>query len=344
MNLAARSLMILAVLCMIHVPTQAQQPPATAPTTIIPFHREASGGNQAQQPPATAPTTAPATRTAAPANPYTRYATTVPAAQIPRDRLPFTNDTLNNLNPKLPTLFIAGDSTAATGNATTRGWASVLVDYFDTTKVNLSNRGVGGARFNTYLGTTWNAVLAAVKPGDFVVIQFGHNSGPLAGIGEETGPATGRGNAQPMHTHGWYLRQFITDVRAKKAIPIAATLTLRDLWLNGKVERVKKLNVTDELGMSDWTRQVAAAEKTLLLDHSNIIGDMYDKLGPAEGHKLFGDGYLHTNTAGAIINCEAFISGLKALPDMPLVECLNDKGKAIPAYKPAPAAMPATQP
>jgi lysophospholipase L1-like esterase len=298
-----------------------------------------------QTTPSSAPATATARATANPpaSNPYTRVAQTAPATPNPRDQRPFTNGTLNNLNANLPTLFIAGDSTAATGNAAARGWAAVLVDYFDTSKVNLCNRAVSGERFNTYR-PTWDALLAAVKPGDFIVIQLGHNSGPLAGIGEETGPApAGRGGAAPtpLHTHGWYLRQFIADARQKKATPIAMTLTLRDLWKDGKVERLKELSVGTGTGMSEWTRQVAAAEKCLLVDHSNIIGDLYDKLGSVEGDKLFGDHYLHTNTAGAIINCEAFIAGLKALPDMPLVDCLNDKGKAIPAYKPAAASAPA---
>jgi rhamnogalacturonan acetylesterase len=227
----------------------------------------------------------------------------------------------------LPSLIIAGDSTAANGNAMARGWAALLCDYFDTGKVNLLNQAQGGARFNTYIQTNWGRVLSAVKPGDFVVIQFGHNSGPLPGIGEET-----QGD---MHTHGWYLRKFVADVRGKKGIPIAATLTLRDLWSDkdGKVERLKE-QVAGQGGMSDWTRQVAAAEKVLLVDHSNIIGDIYDKLRENETDKLFGDHYLHTNTAGAIVNCEAFIAGLKSLPDMPLVNCLNEKGKAIAAYAP----------
>jgi hypothetical protein len=211
----------------------------------------------------------------------------------------------------------------------------VLIDYFDTTKVNLVNQAQGGARFNTYMAQKWDPLVAAVKPGDFVVIEFGHNSGPLPGIGEETQAATGRGAATVMHTHGWYLRKFMADVRAKKGIPIASTLTLRDLWKDGKIER-RKEQVIGQGGMSDWTRQVAAAENALLVDHSNIIGDIYDQLGPIEGDKLFGDHYLHTNTAGAIINCEAFIAGLKALPEMPLVDCLNDKGKAIAAYRPVP--------
>jgi len=269
--------------------------------------------------------------------PASQPATRAAAIPNPRDRLPFTNDSLTNVKPELPTLFVAGDSTAATGNATTRGWAAVLVDYFDTNKVNLVNQGVGGARFNTYLDQgRWDKIVAAIKPGDFVVIEFGHNSGPLAGIGEETQPVAGRAGAAAsvMHTHGWYLRKFVADVRAKKGVPIASTLTLRDIWKDGKIERLKEL-VAGQGGMSDWTRQVAAAEKVLLVDHSNIIGDIYDKLGQTEGDKLFGDHYLHTNTAGAIVNCEAFIAGLKALQDMPLVGFLNEKGKGIAAYKEA---------
>ena len=263
-------------------------------------------------------------------------AATAPAVPNARDAKPFTNESLTNLNPALPTLFMAGDSTAANGNATTRGWAALLVDYFDTSKVNLVNQAQGGARFNTYMATRWSGVIGAVKPGDFVVIEFGHNSGPLPGIGEETQEVAGRGAAPAtqMHTHGWYLRKFITDVRDKKATPIASTLTLRDIFKDGKVERLKE-QAPGQGAMSDWTRQVAAAEKVLLVDHSNIIGDIYDKLGATETDKLFGDHYLHTNTAGAIINCEVFIAGLKALPEMPLVNYLNDKGKAIPAYQPA---------
>jgi lysophospholipase L1-like esterase len=283
------------------------------------------------------PTTQPATQAA-------RVRAPIPT--IPRDHLPFTNESLTNLNPSLHTLFITGDSTAATGNPVARGWAALLIDYFDTTKVNLVNQAQGGARFNSYLDTRWPHVIAAVKPGDFVVIEFGHNSGPLPGIGEETKDVAGLGAGAPtttMHTHGWYLRKFIADVRAKNAIPIVSTLTLRDVWKDGKIERLKE-QVPGQGGMSDWSRQVAAAENALLVDHSNIIGDIYDKLGQTEGDKLFGDHHLHTNTSGAIINCEAFISGLKALPNMPLVDDLNEKGRAIPAYQPLVENSPTTNP
>ena len=273
-----------------------------------------------------------------------------PIPTVPRDALPFTSESLTDLNPKLPTLFITGDSTAARGGPAARGWGALLVDYFDTNKVNLVNQGMGGARFNTYMQSRWDRVMAAVKPGDFVVIEFGHNNGPLPGIGEETQevPDRGGGPATVMHTHGWYLRKFIADVRAKGGIPIVSTITVRNIWYKDKVERVKSLAprpTTEQLaseevppsggGMSDWSRQVAAQEKALLVDHTSIIADRYDQLGRNSVAKFFnGTEQLHPNTTGAIVNTEAFIAGLKAIPDMLLVNCLNDTGKAIPAYKP----------
>jgi hypothetical protein len=252
-----------------------------------------------------------------------------------RDQQPFTNENLNSLNPNLRTLFISGDSTAATGRPSTRGWAALLVDYFDAGKVNLANQAVGGARFNTYLAEgRWDKVMAAIKPGDFVVIEFGHNNGPLPGIGEETQEVAGRNGGPPtiLHTHGWYLRKFIADVKSKGGIPIVSTITLRKKWIDGKIERLKEQK-PGQGGMSDWSRQVAAAEKAWLVDHSNVIGNIYDKLGMDEVAKFFdGTEYLHTNTEGAIVNCEAFIAGLKALPAMPLVDFLNNKGKAIKVH------------
>lgn len=146
------------------------------------------------------------------------------------------------------------------------------------------------------------------------------------------GPA---GEPMLIHTHGWYVRKFIADVRVKGVIPIISTITLRNKWTDGKVERLKEQK-PGLGGMSDWSRQVAKEEKALLVDHSNIIGDIYDKLGKEEVARFFdGTEYLHTNTAGAIVNAEAFISGLKSLPDMPLINFLNERGKAIQAFNPA---------
>ena len=44
------------------------------------------------------------------------------------------------LNPALPTLWIAGDSTAANGNPDATGWGKPLAGFFDLTTVNVANR------------------------------------------------------------------------------------------------------------------------------------------------------------------------------------------------------------
>ena len=87
-----------------------------------------------QEQPSAQPASQPATRPG-----MARGAGRGPVSTNPRDQLPFSNTSLTNVKPVLPTLFICGDSTAANGNPRQRGWGSLLIDYFDTSKVNLVN-------------------------------------------------------------------------------------------------------------------------------------------------------------------------------------------------------------
>src|ERR1019366_207132 len=72
------------------------------------------------------------------------------------------------LNPKLPTLFIVGDSTAR--NGADLGWGDHLAHYFDTTKINIANRARAGRSSRTYIDEgLWQKTLAEIKPGDYVL-------------------------------------------------------------------------------------------------------------------------------------------------------------------------------
>ncbi len=92
------------------------------------------------------------------------------------------------------------------------------------------------------------------------------------------------------------------------------------------------------------TKQIAGEEKVLFLDHTAMIADKWDALGAAAVKAWFPADYVHTSTDGAVQNAETFISGVKALNLQPLVDALNEKGKAVAAYKPAPEAAAGTQP
>src|SRR5438552_10270600 len=84
-----------------------------------------------------------------------------------------------------PTLFLIGDSTVRNGRGDGSngqwGWGEPIIDYFDAARINVVNRAVGGLSSRTYLTLGhWSRVMAMLKPGDFVMMQFGHNdNGPL---------------------------------------------------------------------------------------------------------------------------------------------------------------------
>ncbi len=231
-------------------------------------------------------------------------------------------------NPNLPSLILVGDSTVRNGRGDGAngqwGWGEPLVDHFDASKINVVNRAVGGLSSRTYYTAYWEETLALIKPGDFVMMQFGHNDGgplddtarargTLRGAGDETreidNPITHR--HETVHTYGWYLKQFVAEARAKGATPILCTLIPRKTWKDGKIAR-------DSATYAGWARAVAASEHTPLIDLNEIIAQRYDALGPEKVEPLFGDPNTHTSRAGAELNADCVIAGLRALPNDPL--------------------------
>jgi lysophospholipase L1-like esterase len=250
-------------------------------------------------------------------------------------------------NPKLPTLFLVGDSTVRNGQGNGGGgqwgWGEPLVDDFDAAKINVVNRAIGGLSSRTYSnapgGGPWAATLALIKPGDVVLIQFGHNDGgkpddpilaraSLPGVGEETVEIENPylKAHETVHTYGWYIRKIVQDVKAKGAIPIVCSPIPRKIWKDGKMVR----NSGDFGG---WARQVAAQEHVGFIDLNEIIGRRYDALGAAAVEPLFGDPHTHTSRAGAELNAECVVAGLKALASDPVAGDFSAKGAAVQAYK-----------
>jgi lysophospholipase L1-like esterase len=271
-----------------------------------------------------------------------------PQSVSPRDALPWTPGDFNAVKPGLPTLIIAGDSTADKGpDAWHRGWAALLIDYFDPTKINVVNRARGGRSFRSFVHEgLWDQLLAHVKPGDIVMIQFGHNDGgdikaangrpDLPGLGAETQTVTrADGTTEVVHTFGWYARTWIADVRAKKATPILMSQTVYNRWTDGHYNR-KVGNIYT------WMKQVADAEKVPFLDHTNLIADRYEQLGQEAVKPFFAADPLHTTTFGGIVNAELFVAGVKAMKLEPLVGALNERGQAIAALTPSAGAAAST--
>lgn len=240
----------------------------------------------------------------------------------------------STLNPKLPTIFVVGDSTANNHANGGLGWGDPFISYFDTSKVNVVNRARGGRSSRTFVTEgLWAKVLDEMKKGDFVLIQFGHNDagainddsrarGSLPGVGEETQEIDNLLTKQHevVHTFGWYMRKMISDVKAKGATPVVLSLTVRNIWKDNRVERGPGK-------FGEWALQVAQSEKVLFLDVTTLIADKYEALGEPKVKELFATDHTHTSPAGAELNASMVVSGLKRLKGLPLNQYLSTKGK-----------------
>ena len=223
---------------------------------------------------------------------------------------------LPRINPSLPTLFLIGDSTVKVGTAGQMGWGDAIGAFFDASRLNVVNYARGGRSSRTFLTEgLWNRVSSALKPGDFVLIQFGHNDGgelfsstrpraSLPGVGDDTrdGVVEMTGQFEVVRTFGWYLQRYVSDARARGATPIVCSLVPRRIWKDGRIVRDER---------ADWARSAAAASGAPFIDLNAIVAGRYEEMGLESVLPLFADEHTHTNAAGARVNAESVIKGLK---------------------------------
>ncbi len=228
-----------------------------------------------------------------------------------------------------PSLFIIGDSTVRNSTVGQMGWGDPLVNEFDPAKISVVNRAIGGRSSRTFLNEgRWEAVMAHLKPGDFLLMQFGHNDGgklndercraTIKGIGEETEDVVRVTDQQPetVHSYGWYMRKFITEAKAKGATPIVVSLIPRNIWKDGKIGRSDK-----DYGL--WAKQVAEQEHAAFIDFNSLLADKYESLGQEKTAALFaGTDHTHTCAAGAGFNAVTLASAIRSLSGC-------DLGKAL---------------
>jgi len=245
--------------------------------------------------------------------------------------------TASPLNPALPSIFIAGNSTAARGaGARQQGWGVPFADYFDPAKVNVVNRARGGRSSRTFITEgLWDKLLADVKRGDVVLIEFGHNDagaindstrarGSIPGLGDDSVEIDNQltKKHEVVHTFGWYMRKMIADTKAKGATPIVLSLSVRNIWKGGQVERGSGR-------YSGWSRDIARAAGVQFIDLTNLVADQFQVMGEENVAKLYEQDHTHFDAEGADLHARTVVSGLKALRPSPVRDYLSAKGAAV---------------
>lgn len=218
-----------------------------------------------------------------------------------------------------PTLFIIGDSTVRTSTEGQMGWGDPLVTHFYPSKINVVNRAIGGRSSRTFLTEgRWDAVMANLKPGDYVLMQFGHNDGgrlnddrcraSIKGIGEESETIIRKTDqvSETVRSYGWYLRHYIAGAKSKGATPIVVSLIPRNIWKDGKVGKSNDY--------ATWARQSAEQGGALFIDFNQLLVDRWNAMGMENTAPLFATGdHTHTSKLGAEFNAAVMASAIRQL-------------------------------
>lgn len=233
-----------------------------------------------------------------------------------------------------PVVFITGDSTVKNTDREEDGmwgWGALAGSVFDEQKITIQNSAQAGRSCRSYLREgRWDKVVNDVRPGDFVIIQFGHNdTGNEIAQGKlrnEIASAADSSHVfrirtqeanynEVVYTFGWYLRKFIDDVRQQGGTPILVSLTPRNEWTDGKIER---RNTSYGL----WYRTVADETGCTFLDLHNLTADSMDRMGQKKAAAYYKNDHTHTSRRGALLNAKNIAKGLKKLKS-PLAKYLK---------------------
>lgn len=173
---------------------------------------------------------------------------------------------------KLPTVFLLGDSTVCDQpKEPWNSWGQMLPAFFKPT-VAIANHAESGETLRSSLSAKrLDKVLSVMKPGDYLLIQFGHNDMKEKGT-----------NALALYKEN--LKRYVAGVREKGGMPVLVTSMER----KGGVEH-------DTLqGYPDAVRAVAQEQKVPLIDLHATSRILYQALGE-NLEKAFQDGTHHNN-------------------------------------------------
>ena len=200
---------------------------------------------------------------------------------------------------KTTTIFIIGDSTAAKKDISTgspeRGWGMALQCYFDSAYIRVDNHAVNGRSSKSFIDEgRWDKVLSAMKPGDYVIIQFGHN---------DEKPAVER-HTDPGSTFDYNLAKFVRETRERGGIPILMNPVVRRNFAqkplkNDDDEKLRNTTFADGSKLVEGDslidthglykvapRDVARRMNCHFIDANQITHDLEQSLGVEASKKL----------------------------------------------------------
>ncbi len=174
------------------------------------------------------------------------------------------------------TIHLCGDSTMAEKDLSDgkpeRGWGMMFQNFLDE-GVTVINYAQNGRSTKSFIDKgLWGKVYNAIRPGDYVFIEFGHNDA------KESDPER---YAAPWGAYQENLRRFVDETRQKGGIPVLLTPVARRWFKSGKLDR-------DCHGDYPAAMKAVAEEKGVtLLDITTPTLDWIEALGDEASRPYF---------------------------------------------------------
>lgn len=134
------------------------------------------------------------------------------------------------------TIYIIGDSTAANKDTSKgqleRGWGMMFQNCFNEEYVKIDNHALNGRSSLSFINEgEWAKILSKIRPGDYVIIQFGHND-------EKDDESR---HTDPGSTFDQNLEKYCNETRNLGGIPILMNCVVRRNFA-----KIKTKNIDDE--------------------------------------------------------------------------------------------------
>lgn len=201
-----------------------------------------------------------------------------------------------------PTLFLVGDSMVTDHpSEPTASWGQMLPAMLDA-QVVVANYAESGATLKSFLADLrLDKVLMQMKPGDWLLIQFGHNDQ------KANWPQT---YAEAGTTYRAYLAAYIAEARRRGATPILVTSPERRNF-------DAKGHIVPSLGNYPETMREMSRELHIpLIDLNRASIALYEALGPDRAPAMFNDegrDKTHYDNWGAWMTARIVADGLRPI-------------------------------
>lgn len=203
------------------------------------------------------------------------------------------------------------DEVKNSGQKEKRGWGQMLHLFFSDS-VKIDNAARNGRSSKSFYHEFWETGLReGLKSGDYVIIQFGHNDEKNNGKDSDENNLRERGTA-PWGQYQKYLTKYVTESRAKGAIPILVTPVVRRAFdetgtylLPKALHNLVDLSDVKNDSVMNYVLAMESVARKLsvpLLDMTDASQKVIEKLGPEESKQAFfcKEDDTHLQVKGAI--------------------------------------------